>query len=63
MHWKGGARNQLWKTEVSQLSWDLPKWVPKWVEKYQEEHCKRWPVSGQDLNPGLLKCKTVVVST
>jgi hypothetical protein len=42
------------KTEVRQLSWDLPKWV----EEYQEEHCKRLPVSGQDLNPGLLKRKT-----
>jgi len=59
MHWKGCARNQLWKTEVSQLSWDLSKWV----EEYQEEHCKRWPVSGQDLNLGLLKRKTLVVNT
>jgi len=47
------------KTEVSQLSWDLSKWV----EEYQEEHCTRLPVSGQDLNPGLLKRKTAVVNT
>jgi hypothetical protein len=59
MHWKGCARNQLWKTELSQLTWDLPKWV----EEYQEERYKRWSVSGQDLNPGLLKRKTVVIST
>jgi len=36
MHWKERARNQLWKTEVSQLSWGLLNWV----EEYQEEHCK-----------------------
>jgi len=47
------------KTKVSQLPWDLSKWL----EEYQEEHCTRLPVSGQDLNPGLLKRKTAVVNT